>query len=101
MKDKGTKVNPTSPPADPMKWSVDQVGQWLTWAEKEFAFSPIDRSNFKVSGSQLCSLSQEEFLRRAPPYTGDVLFSHFKILQARGGKSCDGEGSHVMGRGVM
>lgn len=69
-----------------MNWTVDHVGRWLNWAQREFSFNPIDHSNFKLTGAQLCSLSQEEFLMRAPPHTGDVLFSHFKLLQARGGK---------------
>ena len=81
-----TDNSPSFWSADPMEWSTDHVSQWLSWAEKEFAFSAIERSGFKLSGAQLCSLSREEFLRRAPPYTGDVLLSHFNLLRARAGE---------------
>ena len=77
--------NPHPVNPDPMEWSVDHVQQWLNWAEKEFAFSPIERSALKLTGAQLCSLTPEEFLKRAPAYTGDVLLSHFNLLRARGG----------------
>ena len=70
-----------------MNWTVDHVSRWLNWAQREFSFDPVDHSQFKLSGAQLCSLTQDEFERRAPPHTGDVLFSHLKLLQARGGKS--------------
>lgn len=69
-----------------MNWTEDHVGQWLSWAEREFRFNSIDHSYFKMSGALLCSLTQEEFIKRAPPYTGDVLLSHFNLLRARGGK---------------
>ena len=72
---------------DPINWTSEQVGQWLNWAQQEFGLNSIDLSNFKLSGAQLCSLSKEEFVRRSPPYTGDVLFTHFNLLRARGGKS--------------
>lgn len=74
-----------------MNWTVDHVSRWLNWAQREFSFDQVDHSQFKLSGAQLCSLTQDEFERRAPPHTGDVLFSHLKLLQARGG-----EGSTAM-----
>ena len=54
---------------------------------QEFGLDTIDVSKFQLTGSQLLSLSKEEFLERAPPFTGDVLYAHLKILQARSGKS--------------
>ena len=71
-----------------MQWSESQVGQWLDWAVQEFEFNPIDKSNWQLSGLQLCALSKEEFLERAPPYTGDVLHSHLNLLKAKGTHYC-------------
>ena len=81
--------------ADPMKWTEEQVSQWLDWAVHEFGFSPITKSSLKLPGLQLCALSQEEFLERAPPYTGDVLYSHLNLLKAKGVElhTCFGLGS--------
>lgn len=71
---------------DPMKWSNKHVTQWLEWAMQEFGLDVIDVSKFQLTGAQLMSLSKEEFLERAPPYTGDILYAHLKLLQARSGK---------------
>lgn len=73
-------------PLDPSKWSVEEVSKWLKWAEQEFGLNAIDHSNFKMPGALLCGLSREEFLARAPPFTGDILLSHLNLLRARSGK---------------
>lgn len=79
-----TSINSPTPPAntdsDPHKWSQKDVEHWLQWAMKEFSLNPIDLSQFPFSGSQLVSLSREEFIRRAPPYAGDLLFLHLSML---------------------
>lgn len=67
-----------------MKWSEVQVGQWLDWAVHEFGFNQINKTNWQLSGLQLCALSKEEFLEKAPPYIGDVLHSHLNLLKAKG-----------------
>lgn len=67
-----------------MKWSESEVSQWLDWTVQEFGFNPVKKSNWQLSGLQLCALSKEEFLERAPPYTGDVLHSHLNLLKAKG-----------------
>lgn len=69
-----------------MKWSSKHVAQWLEWSMQEFGLDSIDMSKFQLTGSQLLSLSKEEFLEKAPPFTGDVLYAHLKLLQARSGK---------------
>ena len=69
-----------------MKWSSKHVAQWLEWSMQEFGLDSIDISKFQLTGSQLLSLSKEEFLEKAPPFTGDVLYAHLKLLQARSGK---------------
>ncbi|XP_064394361.1 Friend leukemia integration 1 transcription factor-like [Halichondria panicea] len=70
-------------PSDPMQWTQRNVCQWLNWAAKEFDMSQINLCNFSFSGPQLCSLSKEEFLSRAPPFTGDILYSHLNLLRAK------------------
>lgn len=83
---------------DPMKWTTRHVGQWLDWAVQEFGFNTVDKSNFQLTGIQLCALSREDFLKQAPPYTGDVLYSHLNLLKAKGvrGRSSFGGLPHVM-----
>lgn len=71
---------------DPHKWSKGNVAQWLNWAVKEFGFDQIDTEKFPFSGAQLCTLPKEEFLGRAPFFTGDVLYSHLNFLKARSGE---------------
>ena len=67
-----------------MHWTRKNVSQWLNWAAQEFQMNQVDPNNFPFSGPQLCSLSKEEFLNRAPPYTGDILYSHLNLLKAKG-----------------
>ena len=69
--------------ADPAKWTVEQVSQWLGWAQEEFGLDPLDKTLFNVDGERLCSLTREEFIQRSPQYTGDVLYSHLCLLRAR------------------
>lgn len=70
-------------PADPLYWTKKNVCQWLSWATQEFELDQMDLSRFPFSGPQLCSLSKEEFLSRAPQYSGDVLYSHLNLLRAK------------------
>lgn len=69
-----------------MKWTTHHVEQWLDWAVQEFGFNTVDKSNFQLTGLQLCALSREDFLKQAPPYTGDVLYSHLNLLKAKGAR---------------
>jgi len=72
-------------PRDPRSWSQDNVSQWLSWAIREFSLQGphIDTfvSSLQMSGRQVCSMSKEEFLARAPPFMGDILWAHLEILQ--------------------
>jgi len=58
----------------------------LDWAVQEFGFNPVNMANFPFTGAQLCQLTREEFVERAPPYTGDVLYSHLTLMRARSGE---------------
>jgi len=64
-------------PRDPRLWSQDHVSHWLSWAIREFSLQGphIDTfvTSLSMSGRQVCSMSKEEFISRAPPFMGDQL----------------------------
>ena len=70
---------------DPRVWSQAQVSHWLSWAIREFSLHGphIDTfvTSLSMSGRQVCSMSKEEFIARAPPFMGDILWAHLEILQ--------------------
>jgi c-ets proto-oncogene protein len=72
-------------PRDPRQWSEEHVAHWLSWAIREFSLQGphIDTfvSSLKMGGKQVCSMSKEEFISRAPPFMGDILWAHLEILQ--------------------
>ena len=43
----------------------------------------MDKTQFQMTGLQLCALNKEDFVQRAPAYTGDVLHSHLSLLRAK------------------
>lgn len=49
----------------------------------------MDKTHFQMSGLQLCALNKEDFVQRAPAYTGDVLHSHLSLLRAKNCKLLD------------
>ncbi|XP_072049475.1 protein C-ets-1-like isoform X2 [Amphiura filiformis] len=68
-------------PRDPRQWSECQVVAWLLWAIKEFSLEGVSVGNFRLGGRELCSLSKLEFLSRAPPFMGDILWEHIDMLR--------------------
>ena len=66
---------------DPEQWTDIHVTQWLNWATAEFSLEGIDVTLFAMPGSQLLQLGRTEFLRRSPPFVGDILLEHLEILQ--------------------
>jgi len=72
-------------PRDPRLWSHAHVSHWLSWAIREFSLHGphIDTfvTSLSMSGRQVCSMSKEEFISRAPPFMGDILWAHLDILQ--------------------
>jgi len=74
-----------SVPRDPRAWTREHVGHWLDWAIREFSLAGPNSTQFlqqfQITGKEMCSLSKEEFLTRAPPFTGDILWAHLEILQ--------------------
>ena len=82
-------------PRDPRLWTEENVSHWLAWAIREFSLHGphIDTfvSHLSMSGRQVCSMTKEEFLARAPPFMGDILWAHLEILQ----KDVDKENAKV------
>ena len=72
-------------PRDPRSWTEEHVAHWLNWAIREFSLQGphIDSfvSSLRMGGKQVCSMSKEEFISRAPPFMGDILWAHLEILQ--------------------
>lgn len=67
---------------DPRQWTEDHVVLWLDWAKDEFCLDPKLKDSFsKMRGRDMIALGREEFLRIAPPFTGDILWEHLEILQ--------------------
>ena len=68
---------------DPRGWSRDQVAHWINWAVREFSLygASLDNFVYSLSGRELCSLSKEQFVSRAPLFMGDILWTHLEILQ--------------------
>ena len=44
-----------------------------------------------MSGRQVCAITKDQFLARAPPFMGDILWAHLEILQ----KEVDKENAKV------
>ncbi len=72
-------------PRDPRLWSHQHVAHWLSWAIREFSLQGphIDTfvASLSLSGRQVCAMDKEEFISRAPPFMGDILWAHLEILQ--------------------
>ncbi|XP_022255450.1 protein c-ets-1-A-like isoform X1 [Limulus polyphemus] len=73
-------------PKDPCLWSEINVSQWLDWAVREFSLEGVNPAKFKMTGSEMCSLSKDAFLTRTPPFVGDILLEHLDMLQRDGDK---------------
>ncbi|XP_041709403.1 transcription factor ETV6 isoform X1 [Coregonus clupeaformis] len=67
----------------PVFWSREDVGQWLRWAEREFALRPNTSGSFQMNGKALLLLTKEDFRYRSP-HSGDVLYELLQhILKQR------------------
>jgi len=81
-------------PRDPRLWSQDHVSAWLAWAIREFSLQGPHIDSFvaglSMSGRQVCAITKDQFLARAPPFMGDILWAHLEILQ----KEVDREAIH-------
>ncbi|XP_037028262.1 ETS-like protein pointed isoform X2 [Bradysia coprophila] len=86
---------------DPKQWTEDHVVLWLDWAKGEFCLDSSVKDSFsKMRGRDMIALGREEFLRIAPPFTGDILWEHLEILQKDCEKSLENVPSTVYGSTV-
>merc|ERR1719400_2788882 len=76
---------------DPRAWTRDQVAAWINWAVREFSLygTSLDNFVYSLTGRELCSLSKEQFVSRAPLFMGDILWTHLEILQRETGGTQD------------
>ena len=75
---------------------------WVLWAIKEFSLEGVSVGNFRMAGRELCSLSKLEFLGRAPPFMGDILWEHIDMLRKGGSlKQLSQRRSHLQKSYVM
>lgn len=72
-------------PRDPRLWGRQQVGSWLAWAIREFSLQGPSIDTFvrglAITGREVCAMTKDQFLARAPPFMGDILWAHLEILQ--------------------
>ena len=70
---------------DPRLWTREHVSQWLGWAIREFSLQGLSIDTFvaslQISGRELCEMTKDDFLSRAPAFMGDILWAHLEILQ--------------------
>ena len=68
---------------NPRVWTRDQVATWINWAVREFSLygASLDNFVYSLTGRELCSLTKEQFVSRAPLFMGDILWTHLEILQ--------------------
>lgn len=66
---------------DPRQWTETHVAHWLCWAIREFSLEGVSIHQFYMRGKDICAMGKENFLARAPPFTGDILWEHLEILQ--------------------
>ncbi|UYV81841.1 ETS1 [Cordylochernes scorpioides] len=68
-------------PRDPRAWGEPDVARWLDWAIREFSLEGVNPRHFALRGTDMCALTRDAFLARAPPFMGDILWEHLDILQ--------------------
>lgn len=71
-------------PADPMRWTVNHVKEWLEWASGEYGlFEVISMEKFPiVNGRELCSMSRDQFVKSVGHYeAAEKLLHHLEYLR--------------------
>ncbi|XP_013778357.2 DNA-binding protein D-ETS-4-like isoform X2 [Limulus polyphemus] len=63
---------------DPTDWSAADVRAWFVWTVKQYNLPNILVDYFAMDGVALCSLTEEDFQRRAPR-DGETLFAQLDI----------------------
>lgn len=71
-------------PADPTRWSVHHVKEWLEWSLGEYSlYDVIDVEKFPdINGRELCNMSQEQFAKCVGQYdAAEKLLHHLSYLR--------------------
>nr|XP_054761513.1 DNA-binding protein Ets97D-like [Lytechinus pictus] len=69
---------------DPVKWSREEVLNWLKWCQEEFSLDSVNAEKFTMNGKALCLMPKQSFCDRAPE-CGDILY---ELLQKLFRKEC-------------
>ncbi|XP_041471499.1 ets DNA-binding protein pokkuri-like isoform X2 [Lytechinus variegatus] len=69
---------------DPVKWSREEVLNWLKWCQEEFSLDNVNAEKFTMNGKALCLMPKQSFCDRAPE-CGDILY---ELLQKLFRKEC-------------
>ncbi|GBN79753.1 DNA-binding protein Ets97D, partial [Araneus ventricosus] len=67
--------------SDPSAWTVDHVKLWLEWATHHFKIPKIGHNEWKYSGQDLMSMSQENLREKIPFDPDDVFWAHVELLR--------------------
>uniref|UniRef100_A0A1B6DAY5 ETS domain-containing protein n=1 Tax=Clastoptera arizonana TaxID=38151 RepID=A0A1B6DAY5_9HEMI len=68
-------------PEDPYKWDVAHVQHWLLWAVRQFNLRGIKLPDWKISGTQLCNLTPQEYKKKVPFDPGNYFWTHLELLK--------------------
>ena len=68
---------------DPVKWSREEVHNWLQWCQQEFSLDNVNAEKFSMNGKALCLMPMQAFRDRAPE-CGDILYEVLQKLFRKG-----------------
>ncbi|XP_053622193.1 DNA-binding protein Ets97D [Plodia interpunctella] len=68
-------------PDDPNLWSVQHVKFWIQWAVRQFRLSGVRLADWRLTGEQLCAMSNQQFKEKVPSDPGDLFWTHFELLR--------------------
>ncbi|KAF8796213.1 GA-binding protein alpha chain like protein [Argiope bruennichi] len=67
--------------SDPSAWTVEHVKLWLEWATHHFKIPKIDLNEWKYSGRDLMSMSQESLREKIAFDSEDMFWAHVELLR--------------------
>ena len=68
--------------ADPINWTETHIEAWLESVQKKFDILPVlDFSSLPTSGSELCSLTQSDWVSLAGCEAGGFLYKYLVCLR--------------------
>jgi len=67
--------------SEPGKWTVEEVGTWLSWNAAQFGLPPDALQFFNMAGHRLVTLTEEDFQERSPQ-CGALLYAQLELWKA-------------------